>query len=311
MIKPLYPSPDNRQAVLRFAPSPNGPLHRGHALSVWLNATIARKLNGRLLLRIEDIDPARSRPEHSEAIEDALVWLGIHYEQPVRRQSHFMADYVQAFETLKAKGLVYPCFCSRTEIESAVQKKGAEWPLDPDGSPLYPQTCRSLTSEEINARFARGDKPQWRLDHAKAMAATGPLVWTSFDPETLLTTAHHARPERWGDVVLVRKDTPTSYHLSVVVDDAIQGVTHIVRGMDLEAATDIHTLLQALLGLPQPLYWHHPLIMGPDGKKLAKSKASASLDIERAAGLTRSALIEAFQRAGILADTEKSEPKTG
>ncbi len=295
--------------MLRFAPSPNGPLHRGHALSVWLNAEMARKLNGRLLLRIEDIDPARSRAEHIEAIEEVLDWLGVSYEQPVRRQSNFMADYVQAFQTLKDRGLVYPCFCTRTAIDAAVQAKGPEWPNDPDGSPLYPQTCRSLTAVEAAGHLALGDKPQWRLDHTKAIAVTGPLRWTSFDPETFLTTAHQARPERWGDVVLVRKDTPTSYHLSVVVDDANQGVTHIVRGMDLEAATDIHTLLQALLGLPQPLYWHHPLIHGPDGKKLAKSKGSGSLALERDAGLTRSALLADFRNARILVDAEDGEPE--
>jgi glutamyl-Q tRNA(Asp) synthetase len=309
MNHPLYPSKDNRQAVLRFAPSPNGPLHRGHALSVWLNAAMAQKLNGRLLLRIEDIDPARSRPEHIEAIEEALDWLGVSYERPVRRQSQFMADYGQAFETLKKRGLVYPCFCTRTESDAAIQAKGRDWPSDPDGSPLYPQTCRALSNAEIAARLAKGDKPQWRLDHAKAIAVTGSLTWTSFDPETLVTTTHQARPERWGDVVLVRKDTPTSYHLSVVVDDAIQGITHVVRGMDLEAATDIHTLLQALFGLPQPLYWHHPLINGPDGKKLAKSKASASLAVEREAGLTCAALLEDFRCAGILMDAENSKPK--
>jgi len=309
MTPPLYASKDNRQAVLRFAPSPNGPLHRGHALSVWLNAKMAQRLKARLLLRIEDIDPARSRPEHIEAIEEAFDWLGVTYERPVRRQSHFMAEYVQSFETLKARGLVYPCFCTRTEIEAAIREKGMDWPSDPDGSPLYPQTCRALSDAEIAARLAKGDKPQWRLDCAKAIVLTGPLTWTSFDPETLVTITHPARPERWGDVVLVRKDTPTSYHLSVVVDDAIQGITHIVRGMDLEAATDIHTLLQALLGLPQPLYWHHPLINGPDGKKLAKSKASDSLAVEREAGLTRSALLEDFRRAGVLMDTENSQPE--
>jgi len=156
--------------------------------------------------------------------------------------------------------------------------------------------------------LAKGDKPQWRLDHAKAIAVIGSLKWTGFDPVTLVTTSHPARPERWGDVVLVRKDTPTSYHLSVVVDDAIQGITHVVRGMDLEATTDIHTLVQALLGLPQPLYWHHPLIMGPDGTKLAKAKPPNRLAAEREAGLTRAALMDAFRQAGLLMDTENSKP---
>jgi len=300
-----------KQAVLRFAPSPNGPLHRGHALSAWLNQACARKLGGRLLLRIEDIDPARSRPEHIAAIEDTLEWLGVEYERPVRRQSQHMVVYREAFERLKARGLVYPCFCARGDIEKAVEAHGPDWPRDPDGSPLYPRLCHALSDDDINARLIGGEQVQWRLDMAKAVALVGPLNWQSFNPATFEVTSRKADPSRWGDVVLVRKDTPTSYHLSVVVDDAEQGVTHVVRGMDLEASTDIHVLLQAFLDLPQPLYWHHGLITGPDGKKLAKSRSSDSLAMERENGLTREHLLHDFQSAGIesgLTDAEDRQP---
>ncbi len=285
MTHPLNPdrSPLSTQAVVRFAPSPNGPLHRGHALSALLNAALAQKLGGRMLLRIEDIDPARSKPEHIAMIEETLAWLGIDYEKPVRHQSQHMDDYAKAFATLTAQGLVYPCFCTRGEINAEVQAKGPDWPQDPDGTPLYPGTCSHRTT--------KGEAPQWRIDMAKAVALTGPLQWRSFDPETGEVTYRSADPARWGDVVLRRKDTPTSYHLAVVVDDALQGVTHIVRGMDLEAATDIHCVLQSLLGLPQPLYWHHDLIMGPDGSKLSKSRGSESLAAEREAGLTLDGLV--------------------
>jgi glutamyl-Q tRNA(Asp) synthetase len=301
-------SPLSTQAVVRFAPSPNGPLHRGHALSALFNAALAEKLGGRMLLRIEDIDPARSRPEHIAMIEETLAWLGIAYERPVRRQSQHMDDYAKAFATLNAQGLVYPCFCTRGEINAEVQARGPTWPRDPDGTLLYPGPCRHRT----NDRGAKGEAPQWRLDMAKAVALTGPLYWRSFDPETGEVTHRSADPARWGDVVLRRKDTPTSYHLSVVVDDDLQGVTHIVRGVDLEAATDIHCVLQSLLGLPPPLYWHHALINGPDGKKLAKSRGSESLASERATGLTPSALYEALQMSGVtngLMNPENHQPQ--
>ena len=300
-----------KQAVLRFAPSPNGPLHRGHALSAWLNQACAQKLGGRLLLRIEDIDPVRSRPDHMAAIEETLAWLGVTYEMPVRRQSQHMAVYRGAFERLKERGLVYPCFCTRGDIEKVIEAHGPDWPRDPDGSPLYPRLCHALSVDEINARLSGGEQPQWRLDMPKALALAGPLNWQSFNPVRFEVTNRKADPSRWGDIVLVRKDTPTSYHLSVVVDDAEQGVTHIVRGMDLEASTDIHTLLQSLLGLPQPLYWHHGLIAGPDGKKLAKSRSSHSLAMERENGLTCARLRQDFHNAGIadgLTDAEYGQP---
>ncbi len=282
--------------VFRFAPSPNGPLHRGHALSALLNAELAARHKGRFLLRIEDIDAERSRPEHIAAIDEALGWLGLAWEKPVRRQSQHFGDYERALETLKARGVLYPCFCTRGMIAADcadAEARGETVRRDPDGAPLYAGRCRGLSSDAIATFLAQGETPQWRLDTARALAITGPLRWHSFDPVTGAMIVHVADPLRWGDPVVARKGLPTSYHLSVVVDDALQGITHVVRGTDLEASTDIHVLLQALLGLPQPLYWHHPLILDDEGKKLAKSKGSASLLSERDAGLDAQTLRDA------------------
>lgn len=282
--------------MFRFAPSPNGPLHRGHALSALLNAELAARHHGRFLLRIEDIDAERSRPEHIAGIDAALAWLGLAWEKTVRRQSQHMGDYARALESLMAKHVVYPCFCTRGMIAAdcaAAEARGETVMRDPDGVPLYAGRCRGLSSDEIAQRMAQGETPQWRLDTARALAITGPLRWHAFDPVTGAMIVHAADPLRWGDPVIARKGLPTSYHLSVVVDDALQGITHVVRGTDLEAATAIHVLLQALLGLPQPLYWHHPLILDEDGKKLAKSKGAASLLAARDAGLDAQTLRDA------------------
>ena len=282
------PAHENR-AVLRFAPSPNGYLHRGHAYSALLNAEFARRLHGRLLLRIEDIDPQRSLPRYDAALEEDLAWLGLSFEQPVRRQSQHFADYTESFSRLHNLGVVYRCFCSRGEISAAVNRmtaSGINCPLDPDGTPVYPGTCRTLEKSDIEDRLAEGTPFQWRLDHRKAIRLTGAISWSSFDTETGRTIAVPVRLDRWGDVVLVRKDIPTSYHLSVVVDDSIQGITHIVRGQDLEAATDIHTTLQHLLLLKPPIYTHHPLLRDETGEKLSKSRLSRSLRDERSQGLT-------------------------
>lgn len=290
------PFPDHHTEgppVFRFAPSPNGPLHRGHALSAILNAELARRHGGRFLLRIEDIDAERSRKEHIAAIEDGLNWLGLAWELPVRQQSQHMDDYARALDELKRKGVLYPCFCTRGALAAKVanaEARGLEWSRDPDGAPLYDGACRDLSAMERAARLATGEAHQWRLDMRKALALTGPLVWRRFNPQTGATMDVAANPLRWGDPVIARKGLPTSYHLSVVVDDALQGVTHVVRGTDLEAATDIHIVLQALLALPQPLYWHHPLVMDGDGRKLAKSKGSPSLQDERAAGIAAHSL---------------------
>ncbi len=278
------------KSVFRFAPSPNGRLHLGHAYSALLNADFARRFDGRLLLRIEDIDTTRCRPEFGAAIHEDLAWLGLAWEQPVRRQSEHFDDYRAAFQRLKGRGLVYPCFCSRRDIATAVTcrevEAGQPWPRDPDGAPLYSGTCRILSLPEIERRIAAGEPHAWRLDQvALQRLMLGPYSYGRFDregrEERVVTD-----PWRWGDAVIVRKDTPTSYHLSVVVDDALQGVTHVVRGQDLEAATDLHVLLQAILGLPTPLYHHHGLLLDPEGDKLAKSRQSQSLAELRAAGVT-------------------------
>jgi glutamyl-Q tRNA(Asp) synthetase len=276
------------QPVFRFAPSPNGRLHLGHAYSALLNADFARRFGGRFLLRIEDIDTTRCRPELEAAIYEDLAWLGLAWERPTRRQSEHFGDYRAAFLRLKGRGLVYPCFCSRKEIEAAVVEQKADGrPVahDPDGAPLYPGTCRSLTPEKVAARIAAGEPHAWRLDMAAALKEWDGQPYDRFDHEGR-TERVEADPRRWGDAVVIRKEIPASYHVAVVVDDALQGVTHVVRGADLEAATDLHVLLQALLGLPTPLYHHHGLIFDRAGDKLSKSLRSEALGDLRAKGTT-------------------------
>lgn len=274
--------------VFRFAPSPNGRLHLGHAYSALLNADFATRFGGQLLLRIEDIDVTRCRPAFEDAIYDDLAWLGLTWERPVRRQSEHFETYRTAASSLRQRGLIYPCFCSRKDIADEVaQQERAEYPVlrDPDGAPLYPGTCRSLDPEESEHRMASGESHSWRIDMDKALASVSkPLLFHRFDKDGRLD-AVQARPERWGDAVIVRKDVPTSYHLSVVIDDALQGVTHVVRGRDLEASTDLHVLLQTLLGLPTPLYHHHELVLDRTGDKLAKSRQSEPLAELRARGM--------------------------
>jgi glutamyl-Q tRNA(Asp) synthetase len=277
------------QPVFRFAPSPNGRLHLGHAYSALLNAELARRWSGRFLLRIEDIDVTRCRPELEGGIYEDLAWLGLAWEEPVRRQSEHFGDYGAALDRLKARGVAYPCFCSRKEIAAAVAAReaasGEPRPRDPDGAPLYPGTCRVLPRAARERRIASGEPHAWRLDMAKAVAmAESSLSYIRFGIDTAEVVVA-ARPERWGDAVVARKEIPTSYHLSVVVDDAIQGVTHVVRGEDLEAATDLHVLLQRLLGLPTPRYHHHALIRDEGGDKLSKSLLSESLAELRARGV--------------------------
>ena len=269
--------------VFRFAPSPNGYLHLGHALSALLNAEAARAAGGRLLLRIEDIDVTRCRPEFESAIYEDLAWLGIDWEQPVRRQSEHFGDYRAALERLEALGLIYPSFQSRAEIAALVaeRERDGPWPRDPDGAPLYPGTARELPPEERARRMAAGEPYALRLDMAKALARIGALTWDEAERGAIA-----ANPAAWGDVVLARKDTPASYHLAVTVDDALQGVTDVVRGQDLFHSTSVHRLLQSLLGLPAPRYRHHRLILDADGRKLSKSTAATALRQLRAEGLT-------------------------
>ena len=265
--------------VLRFAPSPNGALHLGHAYSALMNDRIAGETNGRVLLRIEDLDRTRCKPQFEAAIVDDLAWLGLRFPAP-RRQSEHGDDYAAALARLDQRGLVYPCFCSRSEIARASNGQ-----RDPDGAPLYPGTCRALSPAEARDRMARGDKAAFRLDMRRAVDA-GParLCWTEYG-EGAVPSQHSAAPEVWGDVVLRGRDLAASYHLAVVVDDALQGVTDVVRGRDLFAATAVHRLLQALLGLPAPRYRHHRLVLDRSGAKLSKSRQSWSLAELRATGL--------------------------
>ncbi|MEX0753304.1 MAG: tRNA glutamyl-Q(34) synthetase GluQRS [Xanthobacteraceae bacterium] len=275
--------------VFRFAPSPNGYLHLGHALSALIDFEMARAADGRFLLRIEDIDRTRCRPEYEAAIYEDLAWLGIAWEQPVRRQSEHLDDYRSAIARLESMGLVYPSFESRTEIARLVAEREAEgtWPCDPDGTPLYPGVSRNIPAAERARRIAAGESYALRLDMAASLAQVAALTWieTGSGPAGETGTIA-ASPAAWGDVVLARRETPTSYHLSVAVDDAAQGVTHVVRGQDLFWSTSVHRLLQALLGLPAPIYRHHRLLLDTDGRKLAKSTRSTALRELRAQGLT-------------------------
>ena len=274
-----------RTPVLRFAPSPNGYLHLGHALAALTDFEMARALCGRFLLRIEDIDGTRCRPEFEQAIYEDLAWLGIAWEEPVRRQSEHLAAYRDALA--KLEDLVYPSFESRAEIARLVAERDAKghWPRDPDGAPLYPGNAKRISAAERGARMA--DEPYaLRLDMNAAVARTGALTWVEIDAASQEHETVMAHPEVWGDVVLARKEIPTSYHLSVVVDDALQGVTHVVRGQDLQPATSVHRLLQALLGLHAPVYHHHRLILDEDGRKLSKSTRATALRELRNQGLT-------------------------
>ncbi|HUZ30632.1 MAG TPA: tRNA glutamyl-Q(34) synthetase GluQRS [Xanthobacteraceae bacterium] len=275
--------------ILRFAPSPNGYLHLGHAYSVLLNQDMARELGGRLLLRIEDIDATRCRPEYEAAIFEDLHWLGVTWEAEVRRQSGHFDDYQATLNKLEAAGLVYPSFESRSEIAALVAARDSKggWPRDPDGVPLYPGNARKLPSAERERRRRAGDAFALRLAMDAAVARAGVLTWTETGAgpqgQSGLVAA---APRMWGDVVLGRKDVPTSYHLAVVVDDALQGVTDVVRGQDLFWSTGIHRLLQTLLGLPEPAYHHHKLILDAGGRKLSKATLATSLRELRAGGAT-------------------------
>lgn len=259
-----------RPVVTRFAPSPTGLLHLGHAYSALFAWRAAREAGGRFLLRIEDIDPTRCRPEFTEAIIEDLAWLGLDWEEPVRHQSEHLADYLAALDGLAEIGLLYPCTCTRKEIADEIAR-APHAPHGPEG-PAYPGICRGQPLE-------KGKEAALRLHMDKALALAGPLTWRDREKGEV-----RAAPGPFGDVVLARKDVPTSYHLSVTLDDHLQGVTLVTRGEDLFEATHVHRLLQALMGLDVPEYHHHPLLVGPDGRRYAKRDKSLTLRALREAG---------------------------
>jgi len=271
--------------LTRFAPSPTGLLHLGHAYAALFAAQVAQKHGGAFLLRIEDIDVGRCRPEFEDSLYRDLAWLGLTWKMPVRRQSEHMIDYQTALDQLMGMELLYPCFCTRKEILCEIESaQGAPHlpPHGPDG-PIYPGTCRKLSHDARLQRIQDGLPFALRLDMASAIRRTGPLVWTDLEKGEVI-----AQPSLFGDVVLARKDTPTSYHLAVTMDDHIQGVRIVTRGMDLFPATHIHRLLQALLGLDTPDYYHHALLIMEDGRRMAKRNASKTLHALRQSGCTLS-----------------------
>lgn len=281
--------------VFRFAPSPNGYLHLGHAYSALLNEKLALESGGRLLIRIEDIDPDRSRRHFETALLDDLAWLGLDWEKPPRRQSEHLSEYRAALDVLALRGLAYPCFCSRNEISGSCAQH-SDWPRDPDGSPHYPGTCRHLSPDERASRVAAGARFSLRLDMAKAMArASTPLTYREcHEGQDSMIVA--ADPALWGDALIGRRDVPASYHLACVMDDHLQGVTDVVRGADLEAATGLHRLLQALLDLRTPVYRHHRLVKDEQGRKLSKRRSAVSLQELRAQGATPASLRQCLGR---------------
>jgi len=267
----------SRTVVSRFAPSPTGYLHLGHAYSALLSYEQAKDSGGEFLLRIEDIDQGRSRKEFEQQIFDDLEWLGLSWAMPVRRQSEHFEDYKAALNTLSSMGLVYPCFCTRKDIQVEVQAAGGA-PHGPDGL-IYPGTCRNLSDDDCSAMIDEGKPHSYRLNMKKSLGLTDTLKW-----QDAIAGNMTAEPEKFGDIVIARKDTPTSYHLAVTVDDHIQGVTLVTRGRDLFEATDIHCLLQQLLNLNAPIYHHHPLVCDNDGDRLAKRNDSLSIKALREEG---------------------------
>ena len=265
--------------VTRFAPSPTGYLHLGHAFSALFAWRRAREAGGRFLLRLEDIDPDRCRPAFADAILQDLAWLGLDWDGPVRAQSQHLAEYRAALDALAARGLVYPCFCTRADIQREMQQSAAA-PHAPDGSARYPGTCRRLSDDERAARIAAGERFALRLDMARALACVPDTLTFDEAGEGVIV----CNPEHFGDVVLARKDAPASYHLCVTHDDAVQGVTLVTRGADLKPATHLHRLLQALLRWPAPAYAHHPLLTDASGRRLAKRDQATTLRALRAAG---------------------------
>ncbi len=276
--------------VTRFAPSPTGPLHLGHVRAAHMAWRAAREAGGRFLLRLEDIDPQRCRPEHAEAVLEDMAWLGLHWDGAVRVQSAHLGEYRVVLEGLAARGLAYPCFCSRADI-AREQAASAAAPHGPDGGPLYPGTCRALAPGVRAARLAAGAPHAWRLDMAAALrAAPGQLRFHDAAEGWVA-----AAPAAFGDVVLGRRDAPASYHLCVTHDDALQGVTLVTRGVDLLPSTHVHVLLRALMGWPTPDYAHHGLVLGADGERLSKRDGGVSVAALRRAGASAE---EVIRKAG-------------
>ena len=274
----------SRVPTFRFAPSPNGYLHLGHGYSALLNHRLAVRAGGRLLLRMEDIDRERCRPDYALAIEQDLRWLGLDWVTPVRHQSAHLPAYAAALRRLAERRLVYPCFCTRGMIQGALADRPG-WPVDPDGAPLYPGTCRTLGLAERDRLLAAGRTATHRLDLDRALALLDePLDWLECGEAGDAPRRVVAEPAAWGDALIARRDVPTSYHLAVVTDDAVQGVTDVVRGQDLFRATGLHRLLQHLLHAPEPRYHHHRLILDETGRKLSKSRQAPSLRGLRLAG---------------------------
>ena len=267
--------------VTRFAPSPTGHLHLGHVHSALIAWRRARQAGGRFLLRIEDIDPARCRPEFARAIVDDLAWLGLDWDGQVRVQSAHLPEYRAVLDTLLARGLLYPCFCTRADIQREIAAS-ATAPHAPDGSVVYPGTCRMLSTAERTRRIDAGDGHALRLDVVRALAGVAGTLTFEDEAEGTVTCA----PDRFGDVVLARKDAPASYHLCVTHDDAVQGVTLVTRGEDLKPATDLHRLLQALMGWPAPRYAHHRLVTDAQGRRLAKRDQAMTLRALRERGVS-------------------------
>lgn len=276
--------------VTRFAPSPTGYLHLGHVRSAFEGWRAAREAGGRFLVRLEDIDQGRCRDEFAAATLEDLAWLGLNWDGPVRRQSEHLDDYRAALDRLDATGLLYPCFCTRRDIQAEIARAGGA-PQGELGAP-YPGTCRHLSADERAERLATARDCALRLDVGAAVAQTGPLDWIEGEGSARVD------PAGLGDVVLARKEFPASYHLAVTVDDALQGVTLVTRGVDLFAATAIHRLLQDLLGLPVPRYRHHPLVTDTAGRRLAKRDRAATIRSLREAGRTPAQVLEMAQSSG-------------
>ena len=280
---------NKKQVITRFAPSPTGPLHKGHAYSALLAYNYAKEYDGLFILRFEDIDTMRCRPEYNDAIFEDLKWLGLEWPEPVRIQSCHFEYYKHSLDALMAMGLIYPCFCTRKEIREEIERS-PKAPHGPEGAP-YPGTCKHRTPFERSDKIKAGANYAWRLDMQKAIDhlkahLKWPLTWQDIDG-----IEHMANPSSLGDIVLARKDTPTSYHLSVTVDDALQGITHVIRGDDLLHTTPIHVLLQALLDLPTPIYYHHKLLLNESGKRYAKRNESATLQSLRLSGVDPCSLL--------------------